>query len=165
MSEFVFGYGSLAGEGAAAVLPGFRRFWGVAMDNSQTVPGYKNYFLRSDGSRPDVLVAYLDIEEGAGAGVNGTLLPVDSESLRLLDHRERNYDRIDVTSHFADPPGHVWAYRGSAEGRARFDAARAQGRAVVSRDYWEGVCGLGRSTDLGGLQVWDMERVEVPEAG
>ncbi|MBA2505888.1 MAG: gamma-glutamylcyclotransferase [Thermoleophilaceae bacterium] len=162
MSEYVFGYGSLAGEGVAAALPGFRRFWGVAMDNSQTVPGYKNYFLRSDGSRPEVLVAYLDIEEDAESEVNGTLLGVDAEALAVLDRRERNYDRIDVTGHLAGPPGRVWAYRGSSGGRARFAAARAEGRVVVSRDYFDHLCGLGRSIEVGDLPVWDLERVEVP---
>ena len=54
--EFVFGYGSLAAlgdgvapsrtpraEGFVCDLRGYRRQWGVAMDNSRDLPGYKHY--------------------------------------------------------------------------------------------------------------------------
>jgi hypothetical protein len=69
---YVFGYGSLAAaglaglnrtprrEGFVADLEGFERGWGVAMDNTRTVPGYKCYVDRT-GSRPDVCVAFLDL--------------------------------------------------------------------------------------------------------
>ena len=42
----VFGYGSLAEPraGRPLRLAGWRRVWGVAMDNRVTIPGYK-YFL------------------------------------------------------------------------------------------------------------------------
>ncbi|MGH2917402.1 MAG: hypothetical protein ACRDLS_02220, partial [Solirubrobacteraceae bacterium] len=62
MGQFVFGYGSLAAEcdGAAARLRDHRRVWGVAMDNSRDLPGYKHYRLRGDASRPAVFVAFVD---------------------------------------------------------------------------------------------------------
>ena len=40
----VFGYGSLVADGAQPCeLRGFRRFWGVAMDNRVDLPGYKHF--------------------------------------------------------------------------------------------------------------------------
>jgi Gamma-glutamyl cyclotransferase, AIG2-like len=169
----VFGYGSLAAEHErcpVARLGGFRRTWGVAMDNSVDVPGYKSYRLRCDASRPAVYVAFVDIERDPQGAVTGVLMPVDVDDLAALDHRERNYDRIDVTAQVDDAAGRVWAYRGSQAGRARLREGLAAGRAVVSRDYLENVlaglatiapCEVGhvRPADL---PVLDLERVEIP---
>lgn len=60
--QFVFGYGLLAAgvRGRRARLEGYRRVWGVAMDNRVDIPGYKSYRRRDDGSRPAVYVAFLD---------------------------------------------------------------------------------------------------------
>jgi hypothetical protein len=158
----VFGYGSLAGEHQdcpVARLRGWRRTWGVAMDNRVDVPGYKSYRLRSDGSRPAVFVAFLDIEPDPAGVVTGICMPVSDADLAALDARERNYDRIDVTASVdGAPAGQVWAYRGSVAGRARLRAGRDTGRAVVSRDYLDGLAG-GLHPD--GLPVLDLERVEL----
>ena len=141
--QIVFGYGSLAGEHLrcpVAQLRGWRRVWGVAMDNRADVPGYKSYRLRSDGARPAVFVAFLDIEPDPSAGVTGVCMPVSARDLEALDRRERNYDRVDVTDAIAPSPDRrVWAYRGSEEGRARLREGRAAGCAVISRDYLVGV--------------------------
>jgi len=175
--QFVFGYGSLAAQpvGAVALLRDHRRVWGVAMDNGRDLPGYKHYRLRSDGSRPAVFVAFLDLEEDSRSAVNGVLLPVDEAALRALDRRERNYERVDVTGEIDGATGTVWAYVGSPQGRARLRDARARGHAVISRDYLEDVssrfAALGaeqlevfeRSTDPVGLEVWDL--VCVPHSG
>lgn len=173
--QFVFGYGSLAAEraGVAAVLRGYRRVWGVAMENARDLPGYKHYLLRSDGSRPDVFVAFVDLRPQPGCSVTGRCVPVDDEALAALDLRERNYRRADVTTDVdAAPPGTVWAYLGSEPARSRFETGRRRGGAVVSRDYLElvraGVTALGpgeleefdRSSGLERLTVWDLERVE-----
>jgi hypothetical protein len=174
--QFVFGYGSLASEyddGPVAVLRGYRRVWGVAMENRRDLPGYKHYLLRSDGSRPDVFVAFVDLRQESGASVTGRYVPVDDARLSVLDRRERNYSRVDVTADVdAAPAGTVWAYLGSAGGRARFDAARRSGGAVVSSDYLElvraGIGALGaeeldefeRISGLESLEVWDLQRVE-----
>jgi hypothetical protein len=176
--QFVFGYGSLAGEHLrcpVARLRGWRRVWGVAMDNRVDVPGYKSYRLRADGSRPAVFVAFLDIEPDRDAVVTGVCMPVAADELDALDRRERNYDRIDVTSQLdGSPPGRVWAYRGSDDGRARLHDGAATGRAVVSRDYLAGVLAavatlapadvpaVERSPQLAGLAIVDLERVELP---
>jgi len=168
--QFVFGYGSLAADldGAVVELCGQRRVWGVAMDNSVDLPGYKHYVLRSDGSRPPVFVAFLDLAEDAASAVNGVAVPVDDAALRELDQRERNYERSDVTGGVVGATGTVWAYVGSPPGRARLRNARHRGCAVISRDYLEDVragfsvlgpaqlAAFERSTDLDGLEAWDL---------
>lgn len=169
----MFGYGSLVldGSGVLETLPGHRRVWGVATDNIRSIPGYKMYLNRSDGSRPDVYVAFVDIEPDASSSVRGLVRPVSEEELEQLDRRERNYDRIDVTDLMdGDFGGPVWTYQGSPEGRERLRRGRAEGRAVVSRDYMEKVhAGL---RPLGGdeyerfeaeshLPVWNLERVDL----
>jgi hypothetical protein len=151
-AEFVFAYGSLvprAGaaptrafdpEGFVADLRDFRRAWGVAMNNRATLPGYK-YYLDESGDRPDVFVAFLDLRPAPGSAVNGVCLPVTPADLPLLDRRERNYVRRDVTAHCDLPPqaGRVWTYVGSPAGRRRLYLARSAGRAVVDRAYLDAV--------------------------
>ncbi len=185
--EYVFGYGSLvAGEfipsrerhaqGFVADLRGMRRGWGVAMDNRVDLPGYKCYLDR-DGGRPAVSVCFLDIDldDSSGACVNGVCLPVGTAELAALDRRERNYDRIDVSDRLPGARGaRVWTYRGSAEGRARFDDGVRAGTAVIDAGYLAavraGFAGLGvaewetcaPSLDPGGLPVLELMRRELP---
>jgi dephospho-CoA kinase len=175
--EFIFGYGSLAWDGACpvheAALRGARRVWGVAMDNTEDLPGYKHYLRRRDGSRPAVCVAFLDLEPSTGDAVNGICLAVTPARLAALDRRERNYVRVEVTDRLHPrPPGRAWTYVGRPESRARLRRARARSRAVVSREYRErvvqGFAALGRdalarfrdSTEAGGLPELDLVRVE-----
>jgi gamma-glutamylcyclotransferase (GGCT)/AIG2-like uncharacterized protein YtfP len=135
----VFAYGSLASRGAERrVLRDHRRGWGVAMDNRQTIPGYKYYVDPESGERPAVYVTFVCIWPERGASVDGVLLEVDDAGLAALDRRERNYDRRDVSAH-VDADGPVWAYVASAGGRARYAAGRAAGTAVVSAEYFAGV--------------------------
>jgi hypothetical protein len=172
--QFVFGYGSLAADlagGHVAELRGYRRVWGVAMDNRVDLPGYKHYRLASDGSRPPVCVAFLDLVADAGAATRGVCVPVDEAQLPALDRRERNYDRADVTGAVPAARGTVWAYVGTGAGRTRLRRARDGGRAVVSRAYLErtraafatlGAAALAefeRTAALDGLPVWDLERL------
>jgi Gamma-glutamyl cyclotransferase, AIG2-like len=168
LTDYVFGYGSLAGEllagetvageptqafpgdgavdRAIALLRRRRRVWGVAADNEHAIPGYKRYLLRSDGSAPRVFVAFLDLVEDPACAVNGVLAPVDADALAGLDRRERNYDRVDVTAAIDSPPdGRIWTYVGSPEGRARLVAGRREDRAVVARAYAESVHAAFRS--------------------
>ena len=176
--EHVFGYASLVlddrGRGTVARLPGYRRVWGVATDNLRAIPGYKMYLSRDDGSRPAVYVAFLDIEPDPSSVVNGIVRPVSRAELEVLDLRERNYDRVDVSGQIEGVDGRVWTYRGSADGRERLRRARAEGRAVVSRDYLEkvraGFAALGpeherafaASSSLDDLPVLDLERLDLP---
>jgi gamma-glutamylcyclotransferase (GGCT)/AIG2-like uncharacterized protein YtfP len=130
---YVFGYGSLVGnQHRVAVLHGHRRVWGVAMDNRVVIPDYK-IFETPDGRRPAVDVTFLDLVPDPAGAVNGALLEVDEAALAVLDRRERQYERVDVTAHLEDPPGRVWTYVGRAEGRARV----REGRPVVQRAYVE----------------------------
>lgn len=179
LADHIFGYAALVQDGGPGVLArmrGMRRAWGVATDNSFGIPGYKMYLSRADGSRPAVFVAFLDLVPDPGGRVNGVCRPVDRAELKLLDARERNYDRVDVTALIESAPGHVFAYMGSAEGRKRFRHAHEAGTAVISRDYerkvHDGFRALGgaeyeaflASSSLDGLPVWDLERVDLPGA-
>ena len=139
MTEFVFGYGSLSAEqaGVPCRLRDHRCHWGVAMDNRETIPGYKVYVDPATGERPAVEVAYLSIAPEPGATVDGVAFPVIGGELAALDRRERNYVRCDVTELVDDLGGRVWAYVGSAAGRRRLEHGRRRGTAVISRGYLE----------------------------
>lgn len=181
--EWVFGYGSLAAApevteargGHLAELRGHRRRWGVAMDNRRDLPGYKWYRLRATGERPRAFVAFLDVTPGDGT-VNGLCLPVDAATLQRLDARERNYDRVEVTSRVTGARGRVWTYVGSAAGRARLAQGLREGRALISSEYRDdvehGFRALGTaalhayraSTDPPppGVEVVSLERIDLP---
>ncbi len=169
--QYVFGYGSLAGlSGRPVRLQGYRRVWGVAMDNGATIDGYKYYRRRADGSRPRVFVAFLDIVADDAAVTRGNLTEADDAALRALDERERNYDRIDVSASVPEAPGTVWAYRGSAAGRERLRIGRTRGRAVVDLQYVAAVraaleqLGLDENLDLEELPLMDLQRIDLPPA-
>ena len=185
--EFVFGYGSLAGspgpaasreicrQGFVADLTGFVRTWGVAMDNRRDLPGYK-YYTDPAGRRPHVFVTFLDLvpSEANSAAVNGLCLPVAEPALVVLDRRERNYERVDVSDHIDAGGARVWVYRGSVDGRARCDEGRGAGTAVIDANYLRAVqagfsalgeaefrqCGL--SLDPGGTPVTELVRHQLP---
>jgi Gamma-glutamyl cyclotransferase, AIG2-like len=180
MSEWVFGYASLVAlpDAAPAVLRGWRRVWGVAMDNSVAVPGYKVY-ERPDGARPACAVAFLDLERDAGREVDGALIEAGPEALDALDARERQYRRVEVTAaisaHDAAIEGRVWTYVGRGPGRARVAAGRAGDAVVViQRAYAElverafavrGEAALERyraSTEPPPFPVVELARVDLP---
>ena len=150
-AALIFGYGSLAAlpaggltrapsrDGFVADLHGFARGWGVAMDNRVDLPGYKRY-RTPDGDRPAVHVCFLDVAPAAGSSVNGVCLPVDDALLAVLDDRERNYVRLDVSGRVpAAGAARVWTYVGSAAGRWRLARARRDGDAVIAARYLDGV--------------------------
>jgi hypothetical protein len=119
---------------------GYRRTWNVAMDNSQSIPGYKQYLDPATGARPRCFVVFLNIVADHGACVNGALFRVSSAELAELDHRERNYDRIDVSALVPERvPGAVWTYVGSESGVARYEHGRRANQAVISAAYHDGV--------------------------
>jgi hypothetical protein len=174
-AQYVFGYGSLAAqrhtEGFVAELAGYARGWGVAMDNTRDLPGYK-WYADGGGRRPAVFVAFLDIAACQGGAVNGLCLPVTAGELPALDARERNYDRIDISERIGSGV-RVWAYVGSVAGRERLRRGRAAGTAIIGRDYLDGVRAafqaLGprawarceSSLDPGGLPVVALTRHEL----
>ena len=165
---FVFGYGSLLRRDDRQVvcrLHGHARAWNVAMDNRETIPGYK-YFLDAAGGRPDVFVTFLNLEPRPEALTSGVAIPVSADELEALDARERNYTRVEVTAAIeADLGGRVYAYLGHDEARARFETGHRGRTAVVARAYLEEV-----RAALGGLEplepppvpVRDLTRVDVP---
>lgn len=174
---YVFGYGSLVdrqslpGSPRLAQLNGFRRVWNVAMDNSQDLPGYKYFRRISDGVRPRAFVTFLNLAPDAGSSVNGVLFHADDAQLRLLDARERNYTRCDVTSAVRGGGQEiVWTYIGTAAAEARFNA----GPAIVSCEYLKSVeaafASLGpselasfrASTAPPTCPVVDLRRVDLP---
>ena len=173
-TEYVFGYGSLIASrgGHLTELRDHERRWGVAMDNTRDLPGYK-YYLGPDDTRPAVFVAFLDVAPAAGSSVSGVCTPVAAGLLPRLDARERNYERRDVTALLHDPPGPTWAYVGSAAGRERFARGAAEARCVVAADYLrvvrDGCSVLGEreydravaSLDPGALPVHPLRRVDL----
>jgi Gamma-glutamyl cyclotransferase, AIG2-like len=150
-AQFVFGYGSLAAladgvapsrtpraDGFVCDLRGYRRQWGVAMDNRRDLPGYKHY-TDELGGRPSVFVCFLDIETAPRGSVNGLCVPVDDARLAVLDERERNYDRVDVSASVDAGGARVWAYIGARASRMRMRWAVAAHRAVIHAQYLERV--------------------------
>jgi Gamma-glutamyl cyclotransferase, AIG2-like len=180
--NYVFGYGSLVppeGYDVSGLTPnalaGYRRTWGVAMDNSQAIPGYKRYLDPESGTAPSVFVVFLNIVADAGGRVNGVIFPVSPDGLAALDRRERNYDRVEVSNALADPvAATVWTYAGSRAGVERCRAGLRAGRAVISRSYAESVrrgfarLGNGAVAEFEALTepppcpIVDLRRVDVP---
>jgi gamma-glutamylcyclotransferase (GGCT)/AIG2-like uncharacterized protein YtfP len=131
------------------------------MDNTRDLPGYKYYVDAETGERPAVYVAYVDLEPDPTQAVTGILFPVDPPALDALDRRERNYQRREVTIDPA-PQARVWAYFGTAAARGRFERGKANGTAVVARDYYERV--EGASSDPPPVPIRDLTRIDVPLA-
>lgn len=143
MPDHVFGYASLVAMEENPLpgrLHGYRRVWGVAMNNWEGGEAAKHFLDRETGERPRVRVAYLDIQPHEGCAVNGVAIPVDAERLSELDAREINYERIEVTEAFeGSASGRIFTYVGLEAARERCVLGRADGDAVVSRDYSAGV--------------------------
>jgi cation transport regulator ChaC len=151
--QYVFAYGSLVGpgdgpggEGLApeqlepALVQGYRRTWNVAMDNSRSIPGYKQYLDPATGESPHGFVVFLNIVADDGARVNGALVEVSARQLVALDRRERNYERIEVSGQLVSAvAGTVWTYVGCAEAIARFERGQRGNRAMINRSYLEAV--------------------------
>ena len=144
---YVFGYASLAALSGPASRPGrlhgFRRFWGVAMNNWEGGEKVKHFLDQATGKRPRIRVAYLDIQRHDGGSVNGVAIPVDDAGLAALDAREINYARIDVSSAFESVAGEgelpapvrVFTYVGLDAARERCRRGLAEANVCVSRDY------------------------------
>jgi hypothetical protein len=146
------------------------------MENARTIPGYKYYLDPVTGDRPDWFVSFLNIVPDPGQTVNGVVFEVAGELLARLDQRERNYERIDVSDDLSVPVnGRVWAYAGTRPAVARFQLGLRRGRAVISRQYHDGVLAdfeaLGPEarqrfialTDPAPCPIVDLRRIDVPE--
>lgn len=146
MTDYVFGYASLVALDDPGAVPGrlhgYRRFWGVAMNNWEGGEDAKHWIDRETGETPRIRVAYLDIYEREGLAVNGLALPVDGERLRGLDARELNYQRVEVSDAF-DPEvsGRVFTYLGLGAARERCREGAAAGNVFVAVEYAAAVRG------------------------
>lgn len=154
--QWIFGYGSLAHAASLArflarfglelgahryeMLTSYRRAWSVAMDNSETLPGYKYYLDAATGERPPVFVAFANIEPAAGASVSGLMFEADQRMLDVFDARERNYHRTDVTLQMgAHVEGTVWSYIGSREAQERYRRGQARKALVIDKAYAQSI--------------------------
>ena len=104
----VFAYGSLVSPASAELtlgrpvaispplrLPGWRRRWGAARDNTAVE---KTFARADDGTLPPYLLG-LTLEPAPGEdGPNGALVEATEEEMERLDLRELRYDREDVTT-------------------------------------------------------------------
>ena len=121
-------------------LEGFRRTWGVAMDNRLDIPGYKHYREPMGGTRPAVYVTFLDLRRRAGSAVNGVAFRVEDHELERIRRREGNYELSEVTDSLSRPlDGPVLTSLGLPAARDRYRTGRAQGRAVVRLSYHQTV--------------------------
>jgi cation transport regulator ChaC len=167
--SFVFGYGSLlrrpsfAGRAVLCRLSGHRRAWDVAMDNARTIPGYKCYLDAGSRARPDIYVTFLSIRPDPGRFVNGVAFQVPAALLKLLDRRERNYRRVEVTGLLDEElPGRVFTYVGLAQARERYERGRESGTAFVAQRYFDAVTADFRSLDSLDEFERTTDRLEVP---
>jgi hypothetical protein len=189
--DYVFGYASLVAhrervqdggvERAPLVsrLRGFRRTWGVAMNNWEAGEGEKHFVDSRTGLKPHVRVAYLDVREAADAVANGLALPADADRLAALDAREVNYARLDVTEAFepvgaggreastvakwrAAGPRRVFAFVGTEAARGRCQAGLTAGDTVVSRAYFELVRAAFAGLAPGALEEFDRTTEPLP---
>ena len=148
--SWVFGYGSLVSptslertlgrpvptdrDWVLAVLRGYGRRW-----------NYGSRTVRADweiDGRPVErgLIVALGLVEAPGDWCNGAVAAVSDDELALLDRRERDYDRVDVTDRI-DPAGTisgpVVTYVPRTRAVARYVEHRDEGRAAVSRRYFD----------------------------
>jgi len=150
--SYIFGYGSLVNEQnlrqhlnkhgikvglmQEGLLRGYRRAWNVAMDNLQTIAGYKYFLDPHSQERPHCFVTFLNIYPSHVTSVNGIAFEVKETDLEAFDQRERNYKRIDVSDRFEPRlDGKVWTYIATLGGRARYQKGKQNGTAVIQDEY------------------------------
>lgn len=148
---WVFGYGSLVSpislgstlgrspvpgvDFLAAECEGFARRWNYGV---RYAPG--SLEGRAD---LDVLV-FLGLVAAPDTWTNGIVARVNSEELRRLDARERDYDRVEITDRVrligtAEDVslGTIVIYVPRPEAVAVYSAGRDERRAAVVRSYWD----------------------------
>ncbi len=176
LSEFLNEHGLALGDYRYVTITGWRRSWSVAMDNRDIVPEYKYYIDRSSGTNPDVYVAFLNIERvrktdvPAGAPppeVAGVLFDIDESVLAVLDKRERNYCRCDITDQFPGIDGRVWVYLGSPDAEERYRVGLMERSVVIDSAYKQSVESAYRNAGIvytveqdARLREMDLKRID-----
>lgn len=140
LARFVAGHGLKLGAYRYEQLTGFRRSWSVAMDNAHKIAGYKCYVDAATDERPEVFIGFANIEPEIEARIHGLLFEADARALEVLDQRERNYRRTDVTQHVsAEVDGTVWTYVGHPDANARYHHALRTDALVLDQAYVEDI--------------------------
>jgi cation transport regulator ChaC len=156
---WVFGYGSLVSPESfghtlgrplrwgtdlfVAELGGFGRRWNYGVMHTVGIG------VDASGRPTQHTLVALGLVAAVDESVNGVVGWVSGRELVQLDHRERHYDRVDVSrsvtvegvedDHAA--PGPIAVYVPRAEAVARYEQARDQGSAAIERRYWDLVDG------------------------
>ena len=149
-ATWVFGYGSLVSptslastigrtpaptDVAVAHLDGYGRRW-----------NYGSLHLRGDWHHDGVavtqgLVVSLGLVASSAEACNGVVVRVTDDELAMLDWRERDYERTDVTDLIRFDAERiverVVTYVPRPSAVERYEAARASGRAGIRQSYWE----------------------------
>ena len=156
---YIFGYGSLVNsEKLKAFLGvkelhkktqftyirGYSRSWDVAMDNSINLPNYKFYISKDNQERENIFVSFLNIQKSPQKSVYGILFPIEKESLPLMDKRERNYNRVNITGSISnldslDKEDIVYTYIGKKDANERYRKGKKENRVFVSKDYYDDI--------------------------
>ncbi|MFF5175298.1 gamma-glutamylcyclotransferase family protein [Micromonospora sp. NPDC000089] len=151
---YVFGYGSLVSPGSVeatlghevdrstfshAILDDWERAWNVGSDRSSHP---ERTFVLADDTVYDGVTVVLGIEARDGRRCNGSVFSVTGSDLSLLDVRERNYERRDVTAQvsWAGKPNNctVFTYVPIESAKRRVSEAMERGRPLnVRRGYAE----------------------------
>ena len=162
MSTWVFGYGSLVDRSSLggtlgrdvvpgkgwheATLRGWSRRWNYGVGH------VRGWWHDGEAEREVTIVALgLGVD---GGRANGVVVQVDDAELARLDHRERRYDRVDVSTQIDAPgtvDGPVMTYVPRPDAIERYETARDRGAAAIEQRYWDLV--EGAFATLGAAQV------------
>jgi cation transport regulator ChaC len=149
VTSWVFGYGSLVSptslestigrrvastDVAVAHLDGFGRRW-----------NYGSMHLRGDWHHDGAnvrqgLVVSLGLVAADAESCNGLAVRVTDAELALLDWRERDYERTDVTDRITSDGvdgDRIVTYVPRQSAVERYLSARDEGRAGIRRSYWD----------------------------
>jgi cation transport regulator ChaC len=151
-ATWVFGYGSLVDpqslgntlrrsvtigvDFVEAELQGWGRRWNYGVGH--VVGAWRT----TDGrSVDDGVIVALGLVASESERTNGIVARVTPDELAFLDHRERDYDRVDVTERVvASVPlvgrDRVVTYVPRPSAIARYEAGRDAGRAGIRSTYW-----------------------------
>jgi cation transport regulator ChaC len=147
-STWVFGYGSLVSPASLArtigrhpdpgtllpaVLEGFGRRWNYGSLHQ------RGSWTGPDGAVDEGVVVCLGLQAGTHERCNGVVVGVTDDEIELLDWRERDYDRVDVTKAVAVDgsvlDGRIVTYVPRRSAIDRYESARDTGRAAIRRSY------------------------------